>query len=86
MTAVLTDLGNLTKLLGVVAGLKRLLPRPVDVRRAVSAITRALSMAEYVARRCRASPTWRTWVLTAVDEAFSYAQRLWPWAAKIRRR
>ena len=82
-------LGNLTDLLGVAARLRRLLPRPVDVRRAVLAVVKALSMAEYVARRCRDSPTWRvrTWeLLMAVEEAFSYAQWLWPWVAKARRR
>ncbi|MEM0465000.1 hypothetical protein [Pyrobaculum sp.] len=41
----------MTDLLGVAVRLRRLLP--IDVRKAASAIAKALAMAEYVARRCR---------------------------------
>ena len=49
-------LGNLTDPLSLAARLKKLIPRPVDVRRAAVALARALAAALYVARRCRDSP------------------------------
>jgi hypothetical protein len=52
-------LGNLTDPLSLAARLKRLVPRPVDIRRAAVALARALAAALYVARRCRNSPRWR---------------------------
>jgi hypothetical protein len=56
-------LGNLSDPLTLVARLKRLIPRPVDVRKAAFALAKALAVALYVARRCRDSPRWkiRTW-------------------------
>ncbi len=61
-------LGNLSDLLSLAARLKRLMPRPVDVRKAVFALARALAVALYVARRCRDSPQWkiRTWEVEAM--------------------
>ena len=49
-------LGNLTAPLSLAARLKRLIPRPVDVRRAAVALVRALAVALYVARRCKDGP------------------------------
>jgi hypothetical protein len=56
-------LGNLTDPLTLAARLKRLIPRPVDVRRAAVQLAKALAVALYLARRCRDSPKWkvRTW-------------------------
>jgi hypothetical protein len=56
-------LGNLSDPLSLAARLKRLIPRPVDVRRAAVALAKALAAALYVARRYRDSPQWRicTW-------------------------
>jgi hypothetical protein len=56
-------LGNLSDPLSLAARLRRLMPRPVDVRRVAAALARALAAALYVARRCRDSPRWkiRTW-------------------------
>jgi len=52
-------LGNLSDPLTLAARLKRLIPRPVDVRRAAVQLARALAAALYVARRCRDSPRWK---------------------------
>ena len=52
-------LGNLTDPLTLAARIKRLIPRPVDVRRAAVQLAKALAAALYVARRCRDSPRWR---------------------------
>jgi len=50
-------LGNLTDHLTLAARLKRLIPRPVDVRGATAAaLARALAAALYLARRCRGQP------------------------------
>ena len=79
-------LGNLSDPLRVAARLRRLLPKPVDVRKVVAAVAKALSMAQYVAQRCRDSPKWkvRTWELRmAVDEAIGYLQLVWPWTARL---
>jgi hypothetical protein len=56
-------LGNFTDPLTLAARLKRLIPRPVDVRRAAVQLAKALAVALYLARRCRDSPRWkiRTW-------------------------
>ena len=56
-------LGNLSDPLSLAARLRRLIPCPVDVRRAAFALAKALATALYVARRCRDSPRWkvRTW-------------------------
>jgi hypothetical protein len=51
-------LGNLTDPLSLAARLKRLMPRPVDVRKAAVQLAKALAAALYVARRCRDSPRW----------------------------
>jgi hypothetical protein len=53
-------LGNLTDPLTLAARLKRLIPRPVDVRRAAVALARALVATLYVARRRRDSPVGRS--------------------------
>jgi hypothetical protein len=78
-------LGNLSDPLSLAARLKRLIPRPVDVRRAVVALARALAAALYVARRCRDSPRWkiRTWEAKAaiLDAASALA---WVWLAAHR--
>ncbi len=52
-------LGNLSNPLSIAARLRRLLPKPVDVRTAARAVAKALAMARYVAERCRDSPTWK---------------------------
>jgi hypothetical protein len=49
-------LGNLTAPLSLAARLKRLITRPVDVRKAAIALAKALAAALYLARRCRDSP------------------------------
>jgi hypothetical protein len=49
-------LSNLSDPLSLAAGLRRLIPRPVDVRRAAFALAKALAAALYVARRCRDGP------------------------------
>jgi len=52
-------LGRLEDLLTASARLRRLLPRPVDLRTVVAAVAKALAMAHYMAKRCRGSPQWR---------------------------
>jgi hypothetical protein len=82
-------LGNLTDPLTLAARLKRLIPRPVDVRRAAVQLARALAVALYVARRCRDSPRWkiRTWeVEAAILDAASALAWVWPAAHKALRR
>ena len=78
-------LGNLSNPLSLAARLKRLIPRPVDVRRAAVALAKALAVALYVARRCRDSPRWkiRTWEAEAMilDAASALA---WTWPAAHR--
>jgi hypothetical protein len=73
-------LGNLTDPLSLAARLKRLIPRPVDVRRAAVQLAKALAAALYVARRCRDSPKWkiRTWEaeMMILDAASTLA---WTW-------
>jgi len=74
-------LGNLSDPLILAARLKRLIPRPVDVRRAAVALARALAAALYVARRCRDSPRWkiRTWEAeAAILDAASALAWTWP--------
>jgi hypothetical protein len=70
-------LGNLSDPLSLAARLRRLIPRPVDVRKAAVAL--------YVARRCRDSPRWkiRTWEAEAMilDAASALA---WTWPAAHR--
>jgi hypothetical protein len=82
-------LGNLSDPLSLVARLKRLIPRPVDVRRAAVQLARALAAALYVARRCRDSPRWkiRTWEAEAmILDAASMLAWTWPAAHKALRR
>jgi hypothetical protein len=78
-------LGNLTDPLSLAARLKRLMPRPVDVRKAAVALAKALAAALYVARRCRDSPRWkvRTWEaeMMILDAASTLA---WVWPAAHR--
>ncbi len=75
-------LGNLTDPLTLAARLKRLIPRPVDVRKAAVALARALTAALCVAGRCRDSTKWkvRTWEAEAaiLDAASALA---WTWPA-----
>jgi hypothetical protein len=82
-------LGNLSDPLTLAARLKRLIPRPVDVRRAAVALAKALAATLYVARRCRDSPKWkiRTWeVEAAILDAASTLAWTWPTAHKALRR
>ncbi len=82
-------LGNLTDPLTLAARLRRLIPRPVDVRRAAVALAKALAAALYVARRCRDSPRWkiRTWEAeVAILDAASALAWTWPTAHKALRR
>jgi len=81
-------LGNLTDPLSL-AALKRLIPRPVDVRRVAVALAKALAAALYVARRCRDSPRWkvRTWEAeTMILDAASALAWTWPAAHKALRK
>jgi hypothetical protein len=82
-------LGNLSDPLSLAARLKRLMPRPVDVRRAAVQLAKALAAALYVARRCRDSPRWkiRTWEAEAmILDAASALAWTWPAAHKALRR
>jgi len=82
-------LGNLTDPLTLAARLKRLIPRPVDVRRVAVALARALAATLYVARRCRDGPRWRirTWEAeAAILDAASALAWTWPTAHKALRR
>jgi hypothetical protein len=82
-------LGNLTDPLTLAARLKRLIPRPVDVRKAAVALARALAAALYVARRCRDSPRWkiRTWEAeAAILDAASALAWTWPTAHRALRK
>ena len=82
-------LGNLSDPLALAARLRRLAPRPVDVRKAAVALAKALAAALYVARRCRDSPRWkiRTWEAeTAVLDAASALAWIWPAAHKTLRK
>jgi hypothetical protein len=82
-------LGNLSDPLSLAARLKRLMPRPVDVRRAAVALARALAAALYLARRYRDSPRWkiRTWETeAAILDAASTLAWIWPAAHRALRR
>ena len=82
-------LGNLSDPLTLAARLKRLIPRPADVRRAAAALARALTAALYLARRCRYSPRWkiRVWEAEAmILDAASALVWIWPTAHKALRR
>jgi hypothetical protein len=82
-------LGNLTDPLSLAARLKRLIPRPVDVRRAAVQLAKALAAALYLARRCRDSPRWkiRAWEAEAmILDAASALAWVWPTAHKALRR
>jgi hypothetical protein len=82
-------LGNLSDPLSLAARLRRLIPRPVDVRRAAAALARALAATLYLDRRCRDSPRWkiRTWEaeMMILDAASALAW-VWPTAHKALRR
>jgi len=52
-------LGRVEDPLTASARLRRLLPKPVDVRTVVAAVAKTLAMALYIARRYRESPKWR---------------------------
>jgi len=78
-------LGRLEDLLGASARLRRLIPRPVDIRTVVAAVAKALVMALYIARRCRGSPKWRYLpfeVEMAIEEAARVLIARWPGAVK----
>jgi hypothetical protein len=82
-------LGNLSDPLSLAARLKRLIPRPVDVRKASVQLAKALAAALYVARRCRDGPRWkiRTWEAeTAILDASSTLAWTWPTAHKALRK
>jgi len=82
-------LGNLSDPLSLAAKLKRLIPRPVDVRRAAVALAKALAAALYVVRRCRDSPRWkiRVWEAEAmILDAASALAWTWPTAHKALRK
>jgi hypothetical protein len=82
-------LGNLSDPLTLAARLKRLIPRPVDVRRAAVQLAKALAAALYLARRCRDSPRWkiRIWEAEAmILDAASTLAWIWPAAHKALRR
>jgi hypothetical protein len=82
-------LGNLTDPLTLAARLKRLIPRPVDVRRAAVQLAKALAASLYLARRCRDSPRWRIRVWEAeamILDAASALAWTWPTAHKALRR
>ncbi len=78
-------LGNLTDPLSLAARLKRLVPRPVDVRKAAVQLAKALVAALYVARRCRDSPRWKIRVWEAETMILDAASALaWTWPAAHR--
>ncbi len=82
-------LGNLTDPLTLAARLKRLIPRPVDVRRAAVQLAKALAVALYLARRCKDSLRWkiRTWEAeAAILDAASALAWTWPAAHKALRK
>jgi len=82
-------LGNLTDPLTLAARLKRLIPRPVDVRKAAVQLAKALAASLYVTRRCRDGPRWRirTWEAeTAILDAASALAWTWPTAHKALRK
>jgi len=82
-------LGNLSDPLSLAARLKRLVPRPVDVRRAAVQLAKALAASLYLARRCRDSPRWkiRTWEAeTAILDAASTLAWTWPTAHRALRK
>jgi len=82
-------LGNLTDPLTLAARLKRLIPRPVDVRKAAVQLAKALAASLYVTRRCREGPRWRirTWEAeTAILDAASALAWTWPTAHKALRK
>jgi hypothetical protein len=82
-------LGNLSDPLSLAARLKRLMPRPVDVRRAAVQLAKALAAALYVARRCRDSPRWKIRVWEAemmILDAASALAWTWPTAHRALRR
>ena len=78
-------LGNLSDPLTLAARFKRLVPRPVDVRRATVQLAKALAATLYVARHCRDSLRWkiRAWEAEAMilDAASTPA---WTWSAAHR--
>jgi len=81
-------LGRLEDLLTASARLRRLIPRPVDIRTVVVAVAKALAMALYLARRCRGSPRWCYLpfeVEMAIEEAARLLTARWPSAAKYLR-
>jgi len=78
-------LGRVEDLLTASARLRRLLPKPVDMRTVVVAVAKALAMALYLARRCKGSPRWRYLpfeVDIAVEEAARLLTARWPGAVK----
>jgi len=81
--------GQSVRPLSLAARLRRLIPRPVDVRKAAVALARALAAALYLARRCRDGPRWkiRTWEAEAMilDVASTLAWT-WPTAHKALRK
>jgi len=82
-------LGNLTDPLTLAARLKRLIPRPVDVRKAAVALAKALAASLYVARRCRDSLRWRIRVWEAemmILDAASALAWTWPTAHRALRK
>jgi hypothetical protein len=82
-------LGNLTDPLTLAARLKRLIPRPVDVKRVAATLAKALAAALYVARRCGDGPRWkiRVWEAeAAILDAASALAWTWPTARKALRR
>jgi len=82
-------LGNLSDPLTLAVRLKRLIPRPVDVRRAAVALAKALAVALYVARRCRDGPRWKIRVCEAemmILDAASALAWTWPTAHKALRK
>jgi hypothetical protein len=78
-------LGNLGDPLTLAVRIRRLAPRPLDVRKAVAALSKALAASLYVVRRCRDSPRWRirAWEAEALilDAAGALA---WTWPLAYR--
>jgi hypothetical protein len=78
-------LGNLSDPLSLAFRLRRLIPRPVDVRKAAVQLAKALAAALYVARRCRDSPKWKIRVWEAEAAILDAASALaWTWPAAHR--
>ncbi len=78
-------LGTLPNLLTAAARLKKLAPKPVDIRHALAAVAKALKIAQYIAERCRPSPNWK-YMPYELKMAVEEATTLLTWVYKINKK